>query len=270
MATHTTVSNHVIEYDDTGPGGAFLARLRAAVDDPKVSISDFVALAYGPENPILDHKLGLFPGRGVVTRAVFDDPRYHVLADLLGRKEIAATGADVQKMADAHTLTVGEAAQRLGVHENAVRQAIAARRLPSWVKVGKHFLRPSAVDAFALLTKNARRGPKPASALDVRLGKHDGISLRIKVRGGPDGLAEDIRRAGAVFEGSVPRWSQIAVITGTPDRQRFFLLEPADEEGLIEHHDFFVRGRFTKAKTSNNADAAVAAWRAFKEQGDDE
>jgi excisionase family DNA binding protein len=160
MATHTTLTGHAIEFEAGGTFRAFLARLHGMLDDARVTDQEMIGVAYGRENPVLDH--AFFPGRGCVTREVLEDPRYAVVADLLARKNVAVARLSIESLAEQYSLSVAQAAERIGVHESAVRQAIAARRLPSWLKAGRHHLAPSAVDAFALATGGKRRGPQPA------------------------------------------------------------------------------------------------------------
>src|SRR5262245_32600640 len=107
--THTTVSGHHIEYDSTPRVEAFLRRLEDAIDDAKVSENELIGLAYGHENPILDHTM--FPSRGAVTKEVLADPAYAVMADLLFRKRLAEEGTDIEKLAARYSMTVSEAAK---------------------------------------------------------------------------------------------------------------------------------------------------------------
>ncbi len=128
---HVTLSGHEIRYDDPSPDlGDFLALARKMAEDPAVKERDLLALIYGAENPIMDKTL--FPGRGAVTREVLENPVYHVLGDLLFRKEVQQRGLDVGAIAARYILTPGEVAERLGVHVSAVTKAIAGRRVSSW------------------------------------------------------------------------------------------------------------------------------------------
>jgi hypothetical protein len=111
---------------------------------------------YGRENPLLEG--GLFPGKGTVTREVLENPLYRVLADHLVRKRLALDGVDPKKLAGKFTLTVSDAAARKGVTPSAIRQAIHAGRLVSWVKNREYFLEPRALDSVDLGTPG--RKPK--------------------------------------------------------------------------------------------------------------
>jgi hypothetical protein len=177
MATHVALSGHVIDYPEPAPKVArFLARVRELVDDPKASEDDVVALVYSRENPILDHTV--FPTRGAVTRDVLENPVYRVMTDLLFRKSVAERGLDVERIAREFTVPVSDAAARLDIHESAVRQAIAAQRLASWVKEGRHYLRPRDVEAFQV----SARGPRAGAA-----GPRGGTGGPRGVTGGPRG-----------------------------------------------------------------------------------
>jgi excisionase family DNA binding protein len=259
MPKYITLSGHEIAHETPAPAvAAFLDRLRAMLEDDAVDEQAMIGCAYGPENPLLDHTL--FAGRGGVTRETLSDPLYHVMADMLARKHARARGVDVAKIADEHTVTVGDAAERLGVHESAIRQAIAARRLPSWVKDGKHYLRPDAVEAF----KVGNRGPKPAGSgepLKVRIGNVDGYGFRIKALGG---LSREERPAPNVVEAELLRWSRVAIIAGGEGKHRFFVLEPAEDENELAVGTFYVRGKFAIAAKQNNPRKAREAWDAFE------
>jgi excisionase family DNA binding protein len=259
MPTHMTLSGHEIEHDPPPRAvAAFLAKLRAMVADDAVHEQAMIGFAYGPDNPLLDHSL--FAGRGAVTKETLADPLYHVTADLLARKHAAVRGIDVEAIAAQHTLSVAEAAERLGVHASAVRQAIASRRLPSWVKDGKYYLRPAAVDAF----KIGNRGPKPASAgepLKVRVGNHEGLSFRFKALGG---LSKVQRPELNIVEAELLRWSRVAVIAGGQGKHRFFELVPSDEEHELRVGTFYVLGKLAIASKVNNPRAAREAWEAFE------
>lgn len=259
MPKYSTLSGHEITHETPTPAiAAFLERLRAMLDDDAIDEQAMIGCAYGPENPLLDHTL--FAGRGAVTRETLADPLYHVMADLLARKHARARGVDVEKIAAEHTVTVADAAERLGVHESAIRQAIAARRLPSWVKDGKHYLRPDAIDAF----KVGNRGPKPAGngePLQVRIGNTAGYSFRIKALGG---LSKEERPDAHILEAELLRWSRVGIIAGGEGKHRFFVLEPAEDENELAVGTFHVRGKFAIVEKINNPRKAREAWDTFE------
>lgn len=258
MPKHITLSGHEIAHDEPSREvAAFLKKLRAMLDDDGVDEQSMIGFAYGPENPLLDHTL--FAGRGAVTKETLANPHYHVMSDLLARKHAKVRNIDVEKIAAEHTMSVADAAEKLGVHESAIRQAIASRRLPSWVKAGKHFLRPAAVDAFRI----GNRGPKPPGVgepLKVRIGNHEGLSFRLKA---PGGLSREERPEPHIVEAELLRWQRIAVIAGGEGKHRFFVLEPADEENELAVGTFYVRGKFSIAEKINNPRKAREAWDEF-------
>jgi excisionase family DNA binding protein len=154
MATsriHEAITGHSIEYPE--PSGKLLAlaklilKLEGLLTDAKKTEEDLVALIYSGANPLLEPSpVG---GSPLVTKETLARPEYRVLLDLLERKRIAVRKIDVTKIAAGYTLTVAQAAERLGIHESAVRQAIAAGRLASWIRDGRTMLHPKWVDLFA-------------------------------------------------------------------------------------------------------------------------
>jgi excisionase family DNA binding protein len=247
--THTTASGHRIEVEVSPKVAAFLARLEEIVGNPKISAQEMIGVAYSAENPILDHTL--FPGRGAVTRAVLDDPAYGVVTDLLFRKQLAQDGTDVERIAARFSMTVGEAAAELGIHESAVRQAIAAKRLASWMKEGRHYVEPRALKTLEVGTR-APVGPrKPAAggALAVKMGSCPGASF-------------SVRTPIAIVDGQISTWKRVVVrSTGARGSKRAWVLEPATEDNEIVHGDFFVRGRFAVVASSNNPRKADELWK---------
>jgi len=275
--THTTLTGHRVELEDPKPDVvAFLERLEGMVADPKATEDDLIAVAYGRDNPILDHSI--FPARGAVTAAVLADPAYRVMTDLLFRKRVAQDRVDVETLAAEYTLTVGEAAARLGVHENAVRQAIAAQRLPSWMKGGRHYLHPRSVDAFQLAPRGlrgqeerlAREAAEAAAAdettwLAVCVGGADGLSLRLA----PRPVLQDQEKVGrhGVKGRIAAGWQRLAVLTNGDRGSRLFVIEPAPgaEPERIEWGTFYVAGLFRVVERINNTRAARKRFEAWPE-----
>jgi hypothetical protein len=281
MPKHTTLSGHTIEYDRASPKvSAFLNRLQEMVEDSSIDEQEMIGLAYSADNPIL--ATGLFPGRGAVTREVLADPVYHVMADLLARKHFAQRGQDTGALEAEHTVTVPAAASELGMTEDAVRKAIAARRLPSWLRDGRHMLHPRSVKAFAALAGEPRprrdrqdtrseaekkrdtRSANVDRTLEVKLGNTEGVSFRVSYR---TELGHLERVEGNVHEGTIADgWKKIAVLAQSARfGLRFWILEP---KGPAVHEvavgPFFVRGRFTEQPPINNAKRAKEAWDAFE------
>jgi excisionase family DNA binding protein len=253
---HLTLSGHRIEFErPTGALAEFFKRATKAAEDKRVTEDDLIALLYSDANPLLSP--GFLPGRGVVTKETLAQPLYQVLQDLLLRKSLAQRKLDVQAVADRHTLTMVEAAERLGVHVSAVQQAIKAQRLPSWIKANRHYLSPEAVDAFEL----SRRGPKPKGRkLTYRAGNEYGTSFRVRV---PD--SKVLEKSGRAVVAEVDEWSRIAVLSGGEGKYRFFELEPV-ASGLerLEFEGFYVVGPFRVIKKINNPREASEAFKAFE------
>lgn len=260
--SYRTVNGQTLEYEATPKVAAFLRRLEEGVENPKVGEQELVGLAYSSENPILDHTM--FPGRGAVTKVVLDDPAYHVMTDLLFRKQIAEQEVDVDKLAAKYSLTVGQAAAELGIHESAVRQAIAAKRIASWLKDGKHFLDPRSLKSIEFGTRGPKKGafrasaPIPASdPLDVVMGHEKGTSLKIK-----PSLPETERISGNRLRGTLPKWKRVVVMTtGDGGSRRAFVLEPGPEQNEFTHGPFSVKGRFVISERANSASKADEFWK---------
>lgn len=265
MPTHTTVSGHAIEFETPPPPvAALLARLGNMLADPAATEAQMLVLVYSPDNPIMDRSV--MPGRGAVTPAVLADPVYQVMSDLLFRKRVVEHNVDLEALAAAHSLTVPEAAERLGINDSAVRKAIAARRLGTWLKDGRHYIDPRALASFHLQP----RGPQPAEAhastapLEVRYGAEAGHTLKVKHPGELVGAQKRTGPDGVVYTGTVAPWKRVAVLTAKGGKGRMFVLEPADEECDVMIGELYVRGRFAIVEKINNAKAASEAWEAFE------
>src|SRR5262249_7214209 len=104
LQIYELLSGETIEYPTPEDELArFIERARAGVSDPRVSEADLTALVYGLENPLLDKII--MPGRAVVTRAVFANPVWHMLCDLIGRKRVQAGTLDLGRAEARYTMT---------------------------------------------------------------------------------------------------------------------------------------------------------------------
>lgn len=252
MERYTTISGETIEYETPSREvAAFLARLVDAAHDPRVTESAMIDLLYGRTNPLL--RQDILPGHGVVTKEVFANPVYHMMLDLLGRKRVQLDTLDPEAARDEYTITVTEAAERLGVHPSAVRQAIQSGRLDAVKRGHQHLIRPSALESFKL----ARRGPLPRAALQVRIGNDEHGSFRLRLA---DGFLDETGRDAHRVEGVVRSWKKAYVLSGAKGAYRFFELTPGEEEGEVAWGPFFVRGHFAVRK-ENNTRKANEAWR---------
>lgn len=253
---HETISGQRIEYPDPDAAVARLLKsARAIVDDPERSSDELVALVYGRNNPILDPTL--FPERGAVTRAVLENPVYHVLTDLLARKEAQERGTNFDSVKASYTLTVAEAAEELGVTEDAVRRAIRNRRLPAWVKEKSYYVNP---DHLELLGDVGQRGAVPLQALEYAVG-YDATSnvfMKFKIPGGELPFDEQGNT------GRVAKWQRVGVLTGGHGKIRFQVLEPSHQDNEVNFHGFFVKGKFRVTGKLNNMKEARLSWDRFK------
>lgn len=271
MATerYTTVAGEVIEYPTPKPDvAAFLERVLRAAHDPQVSASHLVDYVYGVDNPLL--RQGVLPGRGLVTKETFADPVYHVMLDLIDVKRVQEGTLNLERAADAYTMTVAEAAKEKGVTPGAIRQAIEAKRLDAMKKGGTHYLRPSSVASFVV----SRRGPKPKDVSDervafaFRVGGEHGRKLQLLVVGGDsDGPVRPVHDGVPVTAGFVRRFERAAILEEKGASRRFFEIEPSVYDDAIEWGSLYVRGSFKVVRKVNNAKAARDAWKAFR--GDD-
>lgn len=173
---HEAVNGLRIEYPEPEPKVArFLALVERAAADPKVSHGQLIGLVYGRDNPLLTPSpLGTL----TVTQEVLAHSIYPVLSDLINRKQMAEMRVAPEKLSVGYTLTVNEAAERLGITPSAVRQAIAKRRLACWVKDGTYYLHPKWTDQYAraraegfITAENEVASPKPRSSAASRAAK---------------------------------------------------------------------------------------------------
>lgn len=270
MLTYTTAQGHELQYDDTPPGAvAFLSRVLALASHGGTTEDDLIELIYSAANPIL----GPYPfgGRGAVTRETLDNPIYHVMTDCLFRARLAAHGKAPEQAGARYTLTVTEAAGRVGVSRAAIQKAIKTGRLDSWVRGGQYYLWPDDVDRFAAALPETRRGyvsddaPAVGAPLVARVGGTPGVTFRLKVSEAYDATS---RESGHVFTGTIRAgWKTLAVSysskTDTGTHRTFLLVVPGDKETEIEHEGFFLRGRFT-VQSKRTGERAAVAWREFQ------
>lgn len=249
--------------EPSGDLGAYWRLLLGATEDPAVSHNRLIALIYSPENPLMDRDY--LPGRGSVTPAVFAQPLYHAMCDLLGRKQAQTGELDLERVAATYTVTPAEASETLGISQNAVRQAVEAGRLGAWKKGGRWFLHHRGVEAYRVGHGGKQRDGE-GLPLDVRIGA-DGRGDGMKLRHLGAALERDDgnTHAGRVAAG----WARLGVMTtsgvkGGEGKARFFVLEPSSEPGELEFSGFYVRGAFKVVSHENNARRAAEAWKAFE------
>jgi hypothetical protein len=261
---HETISGHRVEYPDPDAKlERFLERAQKVLRDPRKTDDDMIALVYGRENPLLEAT------NGMVTREVFDNPVYRVLADFVVRKRIEMDDTNPDRLAAKYTLTVSDVAARKGVSEDAIRKAVRENRLPSWVKGGSYFFEPRSIEAVPLGTRGPM--PKGIGPLSYRVGYDKATNTQMRLRTDPGGNEpEEANKSGAInqyqtlHEGTVDRWRRAVVFTATSRASaRFFELEPSAEAEKLEFRGFYVRGKFRITRKLNNAKEARKAWESF-------
>jgi excisionase family DNA binding protein len=243
---YVTMSGGELELGDlTMTQAAFLQKIQAASGDVGVTSGEFIALAWGRENPILD--TAQFPDRALVTATAHALPFYGVMADLLGRKQEQQDGVRF-------TMTVQEAADVLEITEPSVRAAIGTGKLSKRQVGGRILLDPAQVATYPRRAPNktpAEVGAQVAG-LQAHVGSKTGASFRIH---GADVAAPKVgdAREGPIADG----WTRIAVLASKANKARCFLLEPA--EGAAESLDFegfYIRGPFRIVERINNTNRA--------------
>jgi hypothetical protein len=251
MSIYTTLNGYKIELGELEqPHAEFLARVEAAVADSKTKLPQVIALVYGAENPILDqHRL---PGRSMVTQAVLDNPLYHVLCDLIGRKEVACGAVDLEKAHAAYTVDVPTAAKQLDITLPAVRAAIDSRRLPAVYRGGQWWLRPEAIASFVVSKAGRPKKLQKLPIVTAKVGGSKGASLSVRINDGK------------MFGGQFSNGWTTAIIKTTSDAgTRAFVIEPSTDTDSIEHGELFIRGGFKIVKKLNQTAAAQAEWKSW-------
>lgn len=247
MQTHETINGIVIEYDPDAEVQAFLDHVRELAAGSGTTANDLVLLIYSNANPLL----GPYPfgDRGAVTRETLANPAYHVLTDILYRQEMAERGVAAETLAATYTLTLAEGAELAGVSKVALRKAALESRVPTWVKGGQYFFRPSDVERFAGAGDGRRKQPaegQGSGPLEVTLGSKPGVSFRLLGDRAPGDLE---KVTGNVRQGTVPGgWSRLcaAFSKDSNGEKRLFAYElvPGDTEEAIDVDGFGIRGKF--------------------------
>jgi hypothetical protein len=282
---YSLVSGEVVEYPDQPAAvSAFLARVLAAVNDPAVSPAELLALVYGAENPILDTTTQ--PGRAIVTKAVFENPMFRVLADLVGRKQLLAAGQTPEQAVAAYTISVKDAAAQLGLTESSVRTAINNRKLSAVKRNGDWYIHPNSVASYKVSNRGRKKAAldpleadraevnAPAQAggaaakhgVTVFCGSAPGGSLAVRIANAE--LVVDHKKGNTVVGHFPPGWTRAAVRTTTSNGVRVFELEPAaamDAElpHEVQHLGFMVAGEFKVVKKHNATKAAAEVWKKY-------
>lgn len=234
---------------------AFVARLRAVLDDEAAPVDALLALGWGLENPLLEKR----NGRAWVTAASHKSPWYFVMADMLARKQ-------AQQDEKRFTMSVADAAEALGYSEAAVKQAISSYRLAARKVGNRLWLDPRQIEAF----ERKPRGPQPTDerrelaakpVIHARIGSDDGVSFRVR------GARVEGTKSGEVREGVLDVTEErIHVATSDSEKHvRAWVIEPAfGKENEIAFRGFFLRGAFRILSVENNASRARALFAAAR------
>lgn len=259
----TLLSGDVVEYDEPSESVAeFLRRVRIAAGDFEVTTDDMIDLIYGVENPLLKH--GVLPGRGLVTREVYENPIFHIMQDLLIQKRIQRGEYDPEVAKTQYNMTVSEAATKLGVSPSAIRQAIRSKALDAIKVRGRWLLYPGSVDVYQV----SNRGPNPLRPLSIAIGNQEGISARIKL----PTRVEWEKGQGGVKTGVLERWRSVGLIIGgtalseDPAQKRYVFWEiaPDDVDNVIEEGLYGVRGPFQVIRKIDGVRKAAEAFSSFE------
>jgi hypothetical protein len=270
MNTYALYSGEIIEYpNQPAVVNAFIARATAALNNPAVTPAEMLSLVYGVENPILDTTSQ--PGRAIVNKAVFDNPVYRVLSDMVGRKQILASGQTFEQVSAPYTVSVKDAADQLGLTESSVRTAITNRKLSALKRNGDWYIRPESVASY----KVSNRGRKKAKTANegasqqhdvprVLCGSAPGGSLSVRIAGGE---LTDVSKEGNVTTGNFPAgWTRAAIRTTSPKGAWVFEIEPDEGSERVEFLDFEVAGPFKVVRKHNATKPAGEVWKGYAEE----
>lgn len=256
---YTTTLGETIEYPKPRPDvSAFLTRAKEAAEDPAVSEAELITLIYGPDNPILEQ--GRFPGRGAVTKEVLANPIYHVLQDLLQHKRITLGHVSAEQLLSSFSLTVSEAAKKLGISQAAIRKAIAANHLSATKRPNGYLIDPRSVDSYR--SRVTKRGLDKGPDLRARVGSAPGTSVRLKVEGekvvdrSKDGAARFVDLEAAEFH-------EAALACSDEEQSLFLRVAPAVRKSRFDFGPFWLEGKFKIVEREEEPKKAVRRFREF-------
>jgi hypothetical protein len=156
MNTYTMLSGETVQYPDSPDEvTSFLAKVRLAAADPNVSVNQLTELIYSDENPLLDTTI--LPGRAMVTKKVFENPVYHIMADQIGVKQIQLGLVKKEDWDAQFTVSVQEAAEQLAITPGAVRAAITAKKLAGRLRNGQWYMHPNSIDSYKVSNRGRRK-----------------------------------------------------------------------------------------------------------------
>lgn len=266
MERHTTIAGEVLEYPHPDAELArFLARVRTAAEDPRVSEHELVDLIYGSENPLLDHTI--FKGRGAVTLKAFENPVYHVMLDLLDAKRVQVGTLVPERAGARYTMPVADAAAELGITPSAVRQAVERGQLAAWKANARMLLLdPQSVRTYR--EHVTRRGPRPSPALSLRMGNKPGLSFRVKAPNLELIREEPLEGGGKAIDGVVHSFTRAAIAMSWTTRGEkknvMLVIAPAEAPYEVKREDFDVTGNFRIVEKVNDPEEASKRFRTFR------
>jgi hypothetical protein len=258
---YKTLTGDVLQLQLSDQEACYWARLVELAGDIAISVDLLVEAMYSSDNPMLD--VGPVPGRGFVTKAVFERPVYRACLDLLERKNHQLRTLDEVEVRKEFSVTAKEAAAQLGITVRSAQLAMTEGRLRS-VKLRKvRYTTPAAVEAYKPGPKAGRKEKPVAPAGPVvRLlaGSAPGWSMMVKTDGVQRTLSED----GKLREIEVTGWTWIRVRTNNKakDSQRAFLLTPqAGAAEAMSFGPFRMEGEYQVAEKANNIRGVLELWK---------
>lgn len=259
---YQTLTGDVLQLQLSDQEARYWARLVELAGDIAISVDLLVEAMYSSDNPILD--VGPVPGRGFVTKAVFERPVYRACLDLLERKNHQLQTLDEDEVRKEFSVTAKEAAAQLGITVRAAQLAMTEGRLRS-VKLRKvRYTTPVAVSAYRPGPKAGRKKEKPVAPAGpvVRLlaGSAPGWSMMVKT----DGEQRTLSKDGKLRELEVTGWTSIRVRTNNKakDSQRAFLLTPqAGAAEAMSFGPFRMEGEYEVAEKANNIRGVLELWK---------
>jgi hypothetical protein len=156
MNAYTMLSGETVQYPDSpAEVASFLAKVRLAAANPNVSVNQLTELIYSSENPLLDTTI--LPGRAMVTKKVFENPVYHIMADQIGVKQIQLGLVKKEDWDTQFTISVPEAAEQLGITPGAVRAAITAKKLAAHFRNGQWYVNPNSIASYKVSNRGRKK-----------------------------------------------------------------------------------------------------------------
>jgi hypothetical protein len=160
IVEHVELCGRAIRYPEPDrQTRAFMKRAATLAADPHTAPEIVRAVIFGPDNPIMARHPTL--SGGYPDARTLRNPLYWVCVDLVLRAEMRANGIPLDGAGRPFTMSIPEAARKLGRYEHAIHNAIENRTLHAWVHEGRSYLLPAEVAAYNVPRRG--RPPKPAA-----------------------------------------------------------------------------------------------------------